>query len=229
MNTAEKYVFEQLLQLADAEYKAFHSKLIPNVPPERIIGVRTPQLRKFAREFACSPLRGEFMRQLPHSCYEADNLHGMLIMQLKDYDAVIDELERFLPFIDNWATCDLLRPKMFAKNTDKLLPKIEKWLASDHEYTARFAIEMLMCFYLDEHFNPKHLDWVQIPSEKYYIKMMIAWYFATALALQRDAVMPYFERGLDDKWVHNKAIQKSIESYRISDEDKRYLKTLRQK
>ena len=228
MNTAEKYVFEQLLQLADAEYKAFHSKLIPNVPPERIIGVRTPQLRKFAREFACSPLRGEFMRHLPHSCYEADNLHGMLIMQLKDYDAVIDELERFMPFIDNWATCDLLRPKVFAKNTDKLLPKIEKWLACDHEYTVRFAIEMLMCYYLDEAFKPEYLTLAaSVKSEEYYVNMMLAWLFATALAKQYDSAIAFIENNNLDIWVHNKTIQKATESYRITNEQKVYLKTLK--
>lgn len=221
---------EGLFALQDMKYREFQSKLIPNIDIERIIGVRTPQLRSFGKNISKTPAAKQFLASLPHKYYDENNLHGFLISNLKDYDEVIVELDRFLPYIDNWATCDLISPKVFAKNTDRLEPEIVKWLSSSNTYTVRFAIEMLMSFYLDDKFDLKYLEWVaQIRSQEYYINMMIAWYFATALAKQRNATLPFIENKRLDKWVHNKTIQKAVESYRISDEDKAYLKSLREK
>ena len=228
MNDIEKYVQSQLFSMQDLKYKEFHSKLMPTVEKDTIIGVRTPELRRFSKEFSKQPEAGEFMKILPHSYYEENNLHGFLIEAIKDYDKVIFELERFLPYVDNWATCDLMRPKVFKKNLLKLLEQIKIWTKSEHTYTIRFGIEMLMTFYLDENFSPEYLEIAAgVESEEYYVNMMIAWYFATALAKQYNSALPYIEERRLPMWVHNKAIQKSVESYRIAPEQKEYLKTLK--
>lgn len=228
MKDIEKTVQARLFEMQDLKYRDFHSKLMPTVDKEKIIGVRVPQLRKFAREFGKTEEAKDFLKILPHKYYEEDNIHAFLIEQIKDFDECISALDNFLLCVDNWATCDMMTPKVFKKNTDKLLPKINEWLISDYAYEVRFAIGMLMKFYLDENFDEKYLELVaSVKSEEYYINMMIAWYFATALAKQWDKTLPYIENKVLDKWTHNKAIQKAVESYRITDEQKKYLKTLK--
>lgn len=228
MNEIIKAVQARLWDMQDLSYREFHSKLIPTVPLETIIGVRTPALRKFAKNFAKIPEAAEFLQTLPHQYYEENNLHGFLIETMKDYQQVVLALDAFLPYVDNWATCDLMRPNVFRKHLPELLTQIQIWMASEHPYTVRFGIEMLMTFYLDGEFQPKHLDWVAaIRSEEYYVNMMIAWYFATALVKQWDAALPYIQQYRLESWTHRKTIQKAVESYRISDEQKAYLKHLR--
>ncbi|EET59291.1 hypothetical protein BRYFOR_08813 [Marvinbryantia formatexigens DSM 14469] len=228
MNTLEKRVQTALSDMQDPEYKAFQSKLIPTVNPDRIIGIRTPQLRKFAREFAKSGDAAAFMKLLPHTYYEEDNLHGFLIESMKDFQETIDALDTFLPYVDNWATCDLMVPKVLKKHPQELFEKIRQWLASGQTYTIRFGIGMLMRFYLDELFQSEYPTLVAaVRSEEYYVNMMVAWYFATALAKQYDAILPYFQQKMLEPWTHNKAIQKAIESSRITDEQKVYLRTLK--
>ena len=220
---------KQLFELQDLKYRNFNSSLIPTVDKETVIGVRTPQLRKLAKELSKDPDIGVFLRTLPHKYYEENNLHG-LIIEMKDYDKCIAEMELFLPYIDNWATCDIISPKVFKKHLPELLDEIKVWIGSDHTYTIRFGIKMLMSFYLDDRFKPECPEMVAgVKSEEYYVNMMIAWYFATALAKQYDAVIPFIEGKRLDKWTHNKAIQKSVESYRITPEQKAYLKTLKVK
>ncbi len=219
---------EELFKMQDLKYKDFHAKLIPTVNPDLVIGVRTPELRKFAKRLDKTQNNKDFLTDLPHMYYEENNLHAFLIEQIKDYDECIEELGRFLPYVDNWATCDMMRPKCFKKHTDELLKQIQKWLKSDDTYTIRFAIEMLMVYFLDKKFDESFLKTVStIRSEEYYINMMIAWYFATALAKQYDATLPYLQENKLSTWTHNKTIQKAIESYRITDEQKVYLRTLR--
>lgn len=227
----EKYIQERLFGLQDLKYREFSSKLTPTIDIETVIGVRTPELRKFAKEIAKVPESREFMKILPHFYYEENNLHGFLIEQIKDYEQCIEEVEVFLPYIDNWATCDLISPKVFKKHLPELLEKIKSWMASEHTYTIRFGIEMLMRHYLEKDtFLEEYVEMVAaIRSEEYYVNMMIAWYFATALAKQYDAVIPYIEQRKLDRWTHNKAIQKVVESYRVSDEQKVYLRSLRWK
>lgn len=228
MTIIEQTIQNRLFELQDLKYREFNSKLIPNVNPETIIGVRTPALRKMAKEISKTEDFKEFLNILPHKYYEENNLHGILIENIKDYDTVIDLLDNFLPFIDNWATCDMITPKIFKKNLDKLYEKINVWLKSEHTYTVRFGIKMLMSFYLDDNFKPEILELVSgVISDEYYINMMIAWYFATALAKQYDATIPYIEKKRLSKWTHNKTIQKAIESFRINDETKVYLRTLK--
>lgn len=223
----EDNIRERLFQQQDLKYRDFTAKLIPNIDKETIIGVRTPAIKQLARQLAANEA-ARFMQTLPHKYYEENNLHGQLIANMKDFEAVIAELDRFLPFVDNWATCDLISPKIFRKNMAALLPHIDKWLADDRVYTIRFGIEMLMSFYLDEEFKTDYLaKVVGIRSEEYYINMMVAWYFATALAKQYEAVIPYLEQHRLGEWTHKKAIQKAIESRRISDDKKAYLRTLR--
>lgn len=220
----------QLFALADPAYQSFHCRLMPTVDPARVLGIRTPALRLFAKTFAKEGRADAFLSQLPHIYYEENNLHGMLISQMKDYDQTVAALDAFLPYVDNWATCDLLSPKAFQKRPAALLPKIRQWMASSHCYTVRFGIGMLLKFYLDEAFQPEQLAWVAaVSSEEYYVNMMIAWYFATALAKQYDAALPYLLEGKLGNWTHNKAIQKAIESYRITDTQKAYLRTLKRK
>ena len=218
----------ELFRLQDQKYAAFQAKLIPTVAADRIIGIRTPELRTLAKELYKDEDIGTFLTHLPHQYFDEDQLHAFVISGEKDFDKCVGEVEAFLPFVDNWATCDQLSPKAFKKAPEKLLPHIETWLKSDKVYTVRFAIGMLMQHFLDEKFDPKYPDMVAaVKSEEYYINMMIAWYFATALAKQYDVILPYLEGKKLDPWTHNKAIQKSVESYRITAEQKAYLKTLK--
>ena len=223
-------VQQELFALQDPAYRAFHSKLMPTVDPECIIGVRTPQLRKFAKAFAKTDAAAGFLRELPHRYYEENNLHGFLIESMREFDSAIAALDAFLPYVDNWATCDLMRPKVFLKQRDRLLPHIRRWMASTHPYTIRFGIEMLMVHFLDDAFRPEYLDWVaDLRSDEYYVNMMIAWFFATALAKQYDAALPYLEKNRLAVWTHNKTIQKAVESDRISTEQKSYLRAQKKK
>lgn len=216
--------------MRDEGYKAFHAKLVPTLDPERIIGVRTPELRRYAAQISKTPQAAQFMNELPHRYYEESNLHAFLAERIRDFDAAIFELERFLPCIDNWATCDAFVPKAFTKNTDRLLPFIEKWLKSDNPYTVRYAIGLLMKLYLKENFSEEYPRTVAaVKSDEHYINMMIAWYFATALAKQYDASLPYITGHKLDTWTHNKAIQKAIESNRIDKDVKVYLRELKLK
>lgn len=231
MSAADKHIKEirqGLFALKDEKYKEFQKKLIPTVDENTVIGVRTPVLRKYAKDVSGTPGAVIFMQTLPHEYYEENNLHGMLIETMKDYDECIAYLDEFLPYVDNWATCDLISPRVFKKHKDELLVKIKEWMASDRVYTIRFGMEMLMTHFLDEDFKPEYLSMAaDVHSEEYYVNMMIAWFFATALAKQYEASLPYIENHCMDRWTHNKTIQKAIESYRITDEQKRYLKSLK--
>lgn len=231
MSAADKHIKEirqGLFALKDEKYKEFQKKLIPTVDENTAIGVRTPVLRKYAKDVSGTPGAVIFMQTLPHEYYEENNLHGMLIETMKDYDECIAYLDEFLPYVDNWATCDLISPRVFKKHKDELLVKIKEWMASDRVYTIRFGMEMLMTHFLDEDFKPEYLGMAaNVHSEEYYVNMMIAWFFATALAKQYEASLPYIENHCMDRWTHNKTIQKAIESYRITDEQKRYLKSLK--
>lgn len=228
MHTIEEKIMSRLLQMQDLKYRDFQCRLLPTIDPNSIIGVRIPNLRKFAKELSKLPEADEFLNSLPHKYYDENNLHGLLIENIKDFDRTIAYLDSFLPYVDNWATCDIISPKHFKKHLPELLEKIHIWTLSEHTYTIRFGIEMLMNFYLDEYFSIEYPKLVaRIKSDEYYVKMMIAWYFATALAKQYDAVLPYIEQNRLDSWTHNKAIQKAIESYRITDEQKAYLRTLK--
>ena len=221
-------ILEQLFALQDKEYQSFHSKLMPTIPPETVIGVRTPLLRKLAKELAGTPQAESFLHSLPHGYYEENNLHAFLVEKIRDYDRALAETERFLPYIDNWATCDCFCPKVFAKHKAELLVPIRRWLDSGQLYPARYAMGMLMRYYLDEDFQPEYLAWVAgVHSEEYYLNMMRAWYFATALAKQPDAALPWLMEKRLDVWTHNKTIQKAVESYRISPEMKQQLRAIR--
>lgn len=223
-------ITEQLFALQDLEYKQFHSKLMPTINPDVIIGVRTPQLRKFAKQIAKSTEVECFMQQLPHQYYEENNLHGFLIETIKEFDVCIAALNEFLPQVDNWATCDMMAPKVLKKDLPKLYEWVKIWMASGETYTIRFGVNMLMKYFLDEAFLPEYPELVaSIRSEEYYVKMVVAWYFATALAKQYDAVLPYLKEQKLEVWTHNKTIQKAVESYRITPEQKEYLKTLKRK
>ena len=228
MSDKEQNLRQQLFAMADPSYKSFHCTLIPTVDPNTVIGIRTPMLRKFAADFAKTEDAAAFLRDLPHRYYEENNLHGFLLEKIKDYDTLIAELNRFLPHINNWATCDLISPKIFPKHREELLEQIRIWIRDEHTYTVRFAVGMLMKFYLDDAFDPAFPELVaKIRSEEYYINMMIAWYFATALAKQYDAILPYLENRRLDPWTHNKTIQKAIESRRITPEQKSLLRSLK--
>lgn len=228
MDLAIQEIREKLFALQDLGYRDFTAKLTPTVAPETIIGVRTPDLRRLARSLKGSPQAAVFLQTLPHHWYEENNLHGFLIETLKDFDQTIAALDAFLPYVDNWATCDLMRPKIFAKHLPRLREEILRWLASAHPYTVRFGLEMLMTFFLDDAFAPEYLDWAaQVDWDEYYVNMMVAWFFATALAKQYPAALPYVQEGRLGPWVHNKTIQKAVESRRITPEQKAYLKTLR--
>ena len=221
---------EELFKLQDVKYRDFQKKLIPTVDPDTVIGVRTPDLRKLAKKMRGTPEAEAFMEVLPHEYFDENQLHAFLISEEKDYDRCIRRVEAFLPYIDNWATCDQLSPKVFKKHKDELLTRIRMWMKSDYTYTIRFAIGMLMQHFLDEDFDLQYPDMVaQIRSEEYYVNMMIAWYFATALAKQYEAAVSYLETQKLDVWTHNKAIQKARESYRITPEQKEYLKSLKRK
>ena len=201
---------------------------MPTVNPDCVIGIRTPVLRKFAKDFAKEDGAEKFLNSLPHKYYEENNLHAFLLMDEKDFDTALAKTEEFLPYIDNWATCDVFKPKVFAKNTDKLIGKIDEWIKSGKTYTVRYGTGLLMSYYLDENFKEEYAKTVsQIRSDEYYINMMTAWYFATALAKQYDFVIKYLMEKRLPRWVHNKTIQKAVESFRILPETKEYLKTLR--
>ena len=224
MEEIQKHLFE----LQDMAYRDFHSRLMPGIDKETIIGIRVPVLRKYAKSIAGTELSEKFIKELPHHYYEENNLHMMLITRIKDYDRCISEIERFLPYIDNWATCDFPAPKCFENHKEELLPVIKCWIASSETYTIRYGIGMLMRLYLDEDFESEYVKLVAgVESDEYYVNMMIAWYMATALAKQWDAVIPYIEEHRMSDWVHRKTIQKAVESYRITDEQKRYLKGYR--
>ena len=224
MEEIQKHLFE----LQDMAYRDFHSRLMPDIDKETIIGIRVPVLRKYAKSIAVTELSEKFIKELPHHYYEENNLHMMLITRIKDYDKCLSEVERFLPYIDNWATCDFPAPKCFENHKEELLPVIKRWIASGETYTIRYGIGMLMRLYLDADFDPEYVKLVaEVKSDEYYVNMMIAWYMATALAKQWDAVIPYIEEHRMSDWVHRKTIQKAVESYRITDEQKRYLKGYR--
>ena len=221
---------KELFELQDQKYRDFQSKLIPTVDPDTVIGVRTPELRKYAKKLAKQEDITEFLNDLPHHYFDENQLHAFIVSERKDYEQCINEVCRFLPFVDNWATCDQMSPKVFKKHRQKLLEYIKEWIGSGETYTIRFAIGMLMEHFLEEDFDPAYLELVaDVRTEEYYVNMMIAWYFATALAKQYEAVLPFIENQRLDTWTHNKAIQKSVESYRITAEQKEYLKSLKVK
>lgn len=228
MNQAKKNIRDKLFELRDEGYRDFHSKLMPTVDKELVIGVRTPDLRKLSKEFFGTPQAEEFMKVLPHKYYEENNLHAFFIEQIKYYDLCIKEIDRFLPFVDNWATCDMMRPKIFSKHLPELECKIREWMQSDDTYTVRFGIEMLMVHFLDDNFSPEYPSLVsQVETDEYYVKMMIAWYFATALSKQYETAIAYLEQNVLDADIHNKTVKKAIESYRITHDKKEYLRSLK--
>ena len=223
-----KNVQRELFAMQDLKYRDFHAKLMPTVDKDTVIGVRTPELRKFAKEYGKTEEAKIFLQVLPHRYYEENNLHGLLIEQIKDYDQCIEELERFLPYIDNWATCDLLAVRTVKKHLDLFIKEIYRWMESEHTYTIRFGMNMLMRYYLEDEFKLEYPEKVAaVRSEEYYVNMMRAWYFATALAKQYEKILPFLEKQRMDVWTHNKTIQKATESYRITPEQKEYLRTLR--
>ena len=228
MNREE--IRQRLFAMQDTDYREFQVKLIPTVDPGKVVGVRTPQLRKLAKELSRDPDAGNFLEDLPHEYFDENQLHAFLISEMKDFDSCILKTERFLPQIDNWATCDQLSPKVFKKHRPELLEYIKRWIRSEDTYIIRFSVGMLMQHFLDEDYSEEYPELVSsVRSEEYYVNMMIAWYFATALAKQYDSVLPFIESGRLDPWTHNKAIQKAAESFRITPEQKAYLRTLKRK
>ena len=220
-------VYSKLLKVKDDKYQAFQSKLVPNIDPKTILGVRTPQMRAIAKEIFESKDRDALLKDLPHKYYEENLIHFFVIGMIKDINQCIKAVEEFLPYVDCWPVSDQTSPKSFHKNHQIILPYIKKWISSDHVYTARFGIRMLMNEFLGEDFKVEYLDIVANKrGEDYYLKMMVAWYFATALAKRYDETIPYIEKHVLNEWVHRKAIQKALESYRVSDEHKAYLRTL---
>lgn len=221
-------VRERLFALRDGDYAAFQAKLTPGVAPEAFIGVRVPELRKLAKELAGSPEAAAFLAELPHEYYDENMLHGLLVTGLRGREECIIETERFLPYVDNWAVCDTLAPRALAEDRPALLRDIRRWAASEKVYTCRFGIGMLMRFFLDADFSPELLEIpAAVRSEEYYVRMMVAWFFATALAKQWDAALPYIEGGRLDKWTHNKTISKACESFRVPAGRKELLRGLR--
>ncbi len=219
---------KELFALKDISYADFQAKLVPNIPRELFIGVRVPEARKLAKRLAKEPEASEFLKDLPHKYYDENILHALLISEMRDYDACIVAIDEFLPYIDNWAVCDILSPKIFKEHKTSLLEKIKEWSASDKTFTCRFGLEMLMSYFLDNDFKPDYLEiTTSVHSEEYYVRMMIAWFFATALAKQWDASIKYIENHRLDTWTHNKAIQKAKESRRITPKQKEYLKALK--
>lgn len=215
----------RLFALQDVKYRDFQSGLIPNIPPETMIGVRTPELRQLAKEVGTDE---DFLAALPHRYFDENQLHAFIISAIRDKSECLRRAEEFLPYVDNWATCDQMSLKCFRKSPEELLPRIRIWIKSPHTYTVRFGVGCLMEFFLDEHFSPEYIELVsEIRSDEYYVNMMIAWYFATALAKQYETAVGYIERRSLDPWVHRKAVQKAIESSRVTDSHKQYLRTLR--
>lgn len=221
-------IYDRLIRERDDAYRSFQVKLVPNVAPEKIVGVRTPALRRIAKELFVSPERGRFLSELPHEYYEENLIHFFVISMMKDFDACAEAVETFLPYVDCWPVSDQATPGAFRKNHEKLLPYVRKWIASEHVYTVRFGLRMLMNEFLGADFKEEYLALAASASgEDYYLKMMIAWFFATALAKRYDETLPYFEGRSLDEWTHKKAIQKALESFRVPDEHKEYLKRLR--
>ena len=222
-------ITKELFALRDEAYYAFHKNLIPEIAEDKIIGVRTPVLRKYAKEVAKRPEAYAFLQELPHEYYEENNLHGALLSLLfKDVESYLCELEKFLPYIDNWATCDMMGPKVFKKNLPLVYEYVKKWIASEDTYTIRFGVVTLLGYFLEEAFAVEMLDLAAgIRSEEYYVKMAVAWYFSIALVKQYDVTIPYLQKKVLSDWVHNKAIQKAIESRQITEETKEYLRTLK--
>ena len=224
----EMTLYDKLIEEKDDEYKKFQARLVPDIPPETIVGVRTPQMRRIAKEVFESGYRDEFLSDLPHKYYEENLIHFFVVALIKDFDDCVNAVEAFLPYIDCWPVSDQASPKSFKKNHQKLLPYIKKWISSQHIYTARFGIRMLMNEYLGEDFKEEYLELVACKKgEEYYLKMMIAWFFATALAKRYNESVQYIENRRLDEWVHKKAIQKAVESYRVTDDHKEYLNSLR--
>ena len=244
-----KEITQRLFDLRDEEYARFQAKLTPTVAGQLFIGVRVPVIRKLAKQLSGSEQATAFLQELPHQYYDENMLHGLLINEIRDYEACLDQVDAFLPYVDNWAVCDTLSPKVFKKHKPELLTKIREWSASKEAYTSRFGMEMLMTHFLDEDFCPEYLEiptqtdrecekdpserqqsgkqTVSANSDEYYVRMMVAWFFATALAKQWEATIPYLEQQRLEPWTHNKTIQKSIESYRVTDSQKAYLRTLK--
>ena len=219
---------EELFKLQDQKYRDFQAKLIPNINLENVIGVRTPELRKLAKTLVKENNYQDFLNRLPHKYFDENQLHAFIISEIKSYEECIRYINKFLPYVDNWATCDQTSPKVFKKNKKLLLNEIKIWIESKNTYTIRFGIGMLMQHYLDDDFKKEYLALVAgIKNKEYYVNMMISWYFATALAKQYDSTIVYLEKEKLDKWTHNKTISKAIESYRITNEQKEYLRTLK--
>lgn len=219
-------ILDKLFSLQDKQYASFQLKLIPGIKEDSVIGVRIPLLRYFAKQLVKDPAHEEFLKTLPHSYYDENILHGLLVSQIKDFDICIACIESFLPYIDNWAVCDTISPKIFGRNREQLLHYIYKWIESKHVYTCRFGLRMLMNHFLDEDFRPEYLQVAaSVRGEDYYIKMMVAWFFATALAKQWEATIPFIEQNKLENWIHLKTIQKACESFRITPAQKQYLKT----
>ena len=219
---------EELFKLQDLKYRDFQGGLIPGTELDYMIGVRTPELRKLAKTYAKNENVAEFLKDVPHKYFDENQLHAFIVSEIKDFNLCVEEVNSFLPYVDNWATCDQMSPKVFKKNKKELLNYIEKWMDSKETYTIRFAIGMLMQHFLDEDFDEKYMDRIsKVRSEEYYVNMMIAWYFATALAKQYDAAIPYIQEKKLDTWTHNKTIQKAVESYRIDSDTKEYLRSLK--
>ena len=229
MNQTTKSIQEHLLSIQDIPYRDFHAKLMPTIEKDRIIGIRVPVLRAYEKEVAKTMDVESFLSDLPHYYYEENNLHAFIIGMTKDFDTCLSQIEAFLPYIDNWATCDMLRPKILSKHLPELLEKIYQWLASEDTYIIRLAIGFLMSFYLDDGaYQREYLAKVaEVSSKEYYVRMMVAWYFATALAKQYQDALPYMQKGRMEEWTRRKAIQKALESRRVSPEHKEYLRSLR--
>ena len=221
-------VYEQLLKVKDDKYKEFQAKLVPNIDPGTILGVKTPEMRQIAKDIFNSKEKDAFLKDLPHKYYEENLVHFFIISMIKDFDECIREVETFLPYVDCWPVSDQATPRSFKKNHEKLLPYIKKWIKSKHLYTSRFGIRMLMNEFLGDEFKDEYAKLVaSVKSDEYYLKMMVAWYFATALAKNYDETIKYIEERKLDDWVLKKTIQKAVESYRVTDEHKEYLKSFR--
>lgn len=230
VNMITDEIKSQLFRQQDEQYRNFQSKLIPTVKPDAVIGVRTPEIRKLAKQMVKRDDVNTFLNELPHQYYDENQLHAFIISEIKDFNQCVEEICKFLPYVDNWATCDQMSPKVFKKHRQELLAFIREWIVSDRTYTVRFAVGMLMVHFLDEDFDLIYPEMVaKIRSDEYYINMMVAWYFATALAKQYEEVLPFIEEIRLDRWTHNKAVQKSVESSRITQEQKMYLKSLKVK
>ena len=228
LQASTAYIQKRLFSMQDCAYQAFQRKLMPTVAPERVIGVRTPLLRNLAKELSGTPQAEQFLRSLPHEYYEENNLHAFLVENIRDYGTALAETEAFVPYIDNWATCDCFCPKVFAKHKSEPISSIRQWLASEKLFTVRYAMGMLMRYYLDEAFRPEYLAWVAgVQSEEYYLNMMRAWFFATALSKQPQAALPWLTERRLDVWTHNKTIQKAAESFRVPPDLKARLRELR--